>query len=550
MSTTLYRKYRPQLWKEMTNQNHVKITLQNEIETDKVAHAYLFCGPRGIGKTTAARLLAKAVNCERRKASESEPCNKCNSCEEITSGRDLDIVEIDAASHTGVDNVRENIVTNAKFSPSRRKYKVFIIDEVHMLSTSAFNALLKTIEEPPPRVIFIMATTEVHKIPATIISRCQRFDFKKISRREVVERLKYVLSMERVEVDESILESIARSSEGCVRDAESLLGQVLALRDAKNKISREQAELVISKSDFNLVGEFVGYLATRDAEKALRLVNKLVEEGIDLSQFTTDLVEFLRKILLASVSGSLKEFSFDLDEDSEKKIIQLAKEIDPRRIIGWLELFIEKKQELKFSDIAQLPLEMAVVEIVGGSSAAKEMSPPPTKPSGGGNFSEEHPKIPDPVLPASLGEKSEPFSRSLSSAIKPLPKKEEKDRVEAVAPASGVNKTDLTLEQIKEKWFDIVRLAADRSASLVFILRVGQPMAVQNGTLQIGFKYRFHKERINESKNNLILRNLIKEATGGDVRVAGVVADLPEPESPPTVEVNKVLEEFGGKIIE
>lgn len=534
----------------MTNQNHVKITLQNEIETDKVAHAYLFCGPRGIGKTTAARLLAKAVNCERRKASESEPCNKCNSCEEITSGRDLDIVEIDAASHTGVDNVRENIVTNAKFSPSRRKYKVFIIDEVHMLSTSAFNALLKTIEEPPPRVIFIMATTEVHKIPATIISRCQRFDFKKISRREVVERLKYVLSMERVEVDESILESIARSSEGCVRDAESLLGQVLALRDAKNKISREQAELVISKSDFNLVGEFVGYLATRDAEKALRLVNKLVEEGIDLSQFTTDLVEFLRKILLASVSGSLKEFSFDLDEDSEKKIIQLAKEIDPRRIIGWLELFIEKKQELKFSDIAQLPLEMAVVEIVGGSSAAKEMSPPPTKPSGGGNFSEEHPKIPDPVLPASLGEKSEPFSRSLSSAIKPLPKKEEKDRVEAVAPASGVNKTDLTLEQIKEKWFDIVRLAADRSASLVFILRVGQPMAVQNGTLQIGFKYRFHKERINESKNNLILRNLIKEATGGDVRVAGVVADLPEPESPPTVEVNKVLEEFGGKIIE
>lgn len=173
----------------MTNQNHVKITLQNEIETDKVAHAYLFCGPRGIGKTTAARLLAKAVNCERRKASESEPCNECDSCKEITSGRDLDIVEIDAASHTGVDNVRENIVTNAKFSPSRRKYKVFIIDEVHMLSTSAFNALLKTIEEPPARVIFIMATTEVHKIPATIISRCQRFDFKKISRREVVERL-------------------------------------------------------------------------------------------------------------------------------------------------------------------------------------------------------------------------------------------------------------------------------------------------------------------------------------------------------------------------
>lgn len=254
------------------------------------------------------------------------------------------------------------------------------------------------------------------------------------------------MSMERVEVDGTILESIARSSEGCVRDAESLLGQVLALRDAKNKISREQAELVIPKSDFNLVGDFVGYLAARDAEKALRLVNKLVEEGIDLSQFTADLVEFLRKILLAGVSGSLKEFSFDLDDDSEKKIIQLAKDIEPRRLIDWLELFIEKRQELKFADIAQLPLEMAVVEIVGGFSAAKEMAPPPTKPSGGGSFSEERPKI------------------------KPLPKKEEKDKVEDVAPAVGVNETNLTLEQLKEKWFDLLRVAADRSPSLVFYL--------------------------------------------------------------------------------
>jgi DNA polymerase-3 subunit gamma/tau len=526
MSTTLYRKYRPQKWGEMTGQNHIKIAIQNEIETDKVAHAYLFCGPRGIGKTTAARLLAKAINCENRKATESEPCNKCSSCEEITSGRDLDIVEIDAASHTGVDNVRENIVTNAKFSPSRRKYKVFIIDEVHMLSTSAFNALLKTIEEPPPRVIFIMATTEIHKVPATIISRCQRFDFKKISRREVVERLKYVLSMERVEVDENILDSIARSSEGCVRDAESLLGQVLALRDGKNKISREQAELVIPKSDFNQVGDFVGYLAAHDAEKALRLVNKLVEEGIDLSQFTADLVEFLRKVLLAGVSGSLAEFAFDLDEDSEKKIIQFAKDIEPQKLINWLELFIEKKQELRFSDIAQLPLEMAVVEIVGGFSAVNapaaistsKISPTP-------RAAEERPKI------------------------KPLPGKEiVKKNDEALTDAAPIT-TTLTLEQIKEKWFDLLRVVADRSPALVFILRIGQPVALDGGTLQIGFKYRFHKERINESKNNLVLRNLIKEVMGGDVRVSGIVADLPEPPGPPPLEVGKVLEEFGGTVV-
>jgi DNA polymerase-3 subunit gamma/tau len=525
MSTTLYRKYRPQGWKEVTNQNHIKIALQNEIETDKIAHAYLFCGPRGIGKTTIARLIAKAINCEKRKEGESEPCNKCDSCKEITSGRDLDIVEIDAASHTGVDNVRDNIVQNAKFSPSRRKYKVFIIDEVHMLSTSAFNALLKTIEEPPPRVIFIMATTEIHKVPATIISRCQRFDFKKISRREVVERLKYILSQEKIEVDGSILDSITRSSEGCVRDAESLLGQVLALRDTKNKISREQAELVIPKSDFNQVSDFVGFLAARDAEKALRLVNKLVEEGVDLSQFTADLVEFLRKILLVGISGSLAEFSFDLDEDSEKKIIRFAKEVEPRRLIDWLELFIEKKQELKFSDIAQLPLEMAIIEIIGGFSVAKEnsvaVSPSPKPPA---PASEARPKI------------------------KPLPGKETIKRADKIVDTAPIT-TTLTLEQVKEKWFELLRIVADRNPALVFILRIGQPMAIEGGTLQIGFKYRFHKERINESKNNLILRNLIKEVMGDDVRVSGVVADLPEPSGPPSVEVGKVLEEFGGTVV-
>ncbi|MFH1583488.1 MAG: DNA polymerase III subunit gamma/tau, partial [Candidatus Falkowbacteria bacterium] len=187
--STLYRKYRPQNFTEVVGQNHIKVTLEQEIKTDKITHAYLFCGPRAVGKTTLARVLAKSINCEKRKKDSANPCNTCLSCSEITDGRALDIIEIDAASHTGVENVRENIIASARVAPSRSKYKVFIIDEVHMLSAQAFNALLKVIEEPPANVIFILCTTEAHKVPATIISRCQRFDFKRIGVNDAVKKL-------------------------------------------------------------------------------------------------------------------------------------------------------------------------------------------------------------------------------------------------------------------------------------------------------------------------------------------------------------------------
>src|SRR3989339_1919745 len=190
--STLYRKYRPQKFSELIGQNHIKITLQHELERGEIGHAYLFCGPRGLGKTTTARLFAKAVNCVNRKDGESEPCNKCNSCTSIMTGNSVDMIEIDAASHTSVDNVRENIIENARFTPTSSKYKVFIIDEVHMLSISAFNALLKTLEEPPAHAIFILCTTELHKVPETIVSRCQHFDFKKVAPAEAIKRLKMI----------------------------------------------------------------------------------------------------------------------------------------------------------------------------------------------------------------------------------------------------------------------------------------------------------------------------------------------------------------------
>ena len=254
---TLYRKYRPQNFKEVVGQNHIKITLENEIKTGKTAHAYLFCGPRGVGKTTMARVIVKTINCLNRKDSDSDPCNECEICKDITAGRSLDIIEIDAASHTGVDNVRENIIANARAVPSRCKYKVFIIDEAHMLSISAFNALLKIIEEPPVYVMFILCTTEAHKIPVTIISRCQRFDFKRISVNDLVKKLNYIIKKEDIKVDKSVLEMIARQSGGHMRDAESLLGQIVAI--GGKEITQEEADLVIPRNDLNEVINFVDF---------------------------------------------------------------------------------------------------------------------------------------------------------------------------------------------------------------------------------------------------------------------------------------------------
>ncbi len=302
----IYRKYRPQTFAEIIGQENIIKILENEIKQDKIAHAYLFTGPRGLGKTTVSRLIAKAVNCENRKTGQSEPCNKCSNCLNITKGRFLDLIELDAASQTGVDNVRENIIAYSRIPPTRGKYKVFVIDECHQLSTSAFNALLKTLEEPPAYVIFILATTEIHKLPETIISRCQRFDFTKVGLDKIVDRLKRIIKKEKIKVDGQILKTIAYRSEGCVRDAESLLGQILAL-DGK-KISIEEASLVIPPAQTNLVIEFVSLIFNKDDKGAVNMINRLLGEGTNLEQFITDLIEFLRKILLAKVGAVSNDF--------------------------------------------------------------------------------------------------------------------------------------------------------------------------------------------------------------------------------------------------
>ena len=358
----IYRKYRPQNFSEIIGQKNVVQILENEIKNEKVAHAYLFTGPRGLGKTSISRILAKSINCLNRKKGESEPCNQCENCEAVNRNRFMDLIELDAASQTGVDNVRENIIKYARIAPSRGKYKIFVIDECHMLSISAFNALLKTLEEPPEYVIFILATTELHKLPETIVSRCQRFDFNKVSLDEIVKRLERITKKEKVKVEEKVLETIAVRSEGCVRDAESLLSQILSL-DGKI-ITEKEAFLVLPPTQTDSILKLLELVFKKQTADSIKNINQLLEEGINLEQFVTDLIEILRKMLLYKV-GSIEKIDryWHLDKGTQKKIEDLSGLMELKELIFIIEEFIKTKIQFSYSEIPQLPLELAVLRI-------------------------------------------------------------------------------------------------------------------------------------------------------------------------------------------
>lgn len=360
MPIALYQKYRPQTWSEFTNQNHIKTTLEHEIVRGQIAHAYLFVGPRGIGKTTAARLLAKSVNCQSRKKDSAEPCNACEVCGRIRAGRSFDIIEIDAASHTGVDHVREHILESAEVHAGHGTYRVFIIDEVHMLSTAAFNAMLKILEEPPLHVIFILATTEVHKVPATIISRCQRFNFKKISADDIHRRLRSITQAESVVVDEDVLVAIAEHAEGSLRDAESALSQVLSL--GGKKITIDEASLVIPRSNLKEAATLIEYVLNNDAAQAIVLTNTLVEQGVSVSVFMQDIIIWLRNMLLAKVGERLDLFSQTTMGEMRSRLLKDITMAPVLRIQELIDIFMKRRQRIGESPLPQLPLELAIIE--------------------------------------------------------------------------------------------------------------------------------------------------------------------------------------------
>ncbi len=483
--STLYRNYRPEKFSDILGQNHIKVSLQNEVASEAISQAYLFSGPRAVGKTTMARILAKAVNCLNRKEGQCEPCGKCEACISIKEGKNLEVVEIDAASNTGVDNVRENIISFARVNPSQAKFKVFIIDEVHMLSISAFNALLKIIEEPPQYVIFILCTTEIHKVPGTIISRCQRFDFKKINNSDIVKKLEMICDQEKVEVDKKVLQSIAKESAGHLRDAESLLGQIISLDE--KKIDVETAELVLPRSRFNEAIDFLIVLNSKETGKALEIINHLSEEGVDLKSFIDEVILILRKLLLNFAQVGLAEkLGLDFGEEIELKINQLQKESSPDIALNILSKVLKANQEKNYL-LPQLPLELVIIDWCLSK-----------------NYWQKNED--------SIDQTPNKSSESSSQAKNEEPEEKKEKNVSASV-------ANIDCQKVKELWPEFLVKIKKYNHSLSFILQNCKPGNLNNGELSLEFKYRFHQDRAQNNSVKPIIEKTLSEVFASTVKI-------------------------------
>lgn len=364
----IYRKYRPKKLENLLGQEAIVKVLKNAAIQDKLAHAYLFYGPRGSGKTTTARLIAKLANCEKRRddskfKSLGEPCNKCRACSEIDESKALDVIEIDAASNRGIDEIR-NLKEGIRISPTSSSYKVYIIDEAHQLTKDAFNALLKTLEEPPAHAIFILTTTESEKMPATIVSRTQRFHFKRLSLQKITEKLQSICKAEKIKADDDALELIAASAEGSFRDAESLIDQIASL---EGKITLENVEKIIGRVGFAKTAEMAETFISGNLEKSLNYLSQINEAGYNLTQFNKDLIHYLRRILALKFAPSLEnEFKKELTDAELKMLKKHSQAIDSpakeQKTINLIKSLIRAYTEMRYSPFPIAPLEVAIVE--------------------------------------------------------------------------------------------------------------------------------------------------------------------------------------------
>lgn len=466
---SLYRKYRPQDFENLIGQEHIKTTLLNAIKEGKISHAYLFCGPRGTGKTTTARLIAKAINCQNPLPS-GHHCNECMTCKSALDGSLVDLIEIDAASNRGIDEIRD-LREKIRFVPSVAKAKVYIIDEVHMLTKEAFNALLKTLEEPPSHAYFILATTETHKVPATIISRCQRFDFRRIGETNLIDRLKFICENENLKYEPAALHLISSSVKGGLRDAISILDQLSSFGD----ISKENVNKTLGLGEYVAVENLFNALITNDRQSAIATISVVYEQGVDLMEFTKQFLEYLRKVMIDSVNG--------------------LQNIDSKKLIKIIESFIEARQKINLSIIPTLPLEIAVIQ----STEILFEKILPAKPI----------KIDDPVISNQPLEDKKPEKAAIQEKTKP------EDNVHSVL-TENTNFVDI-LKKIPDL------IASLNSPSLQQIVKQGAFKQGGEDEVIIEFNSNFHFEQFNKAEHVFNLEQAIKKMFNLNAKVIGQV---------------------------
>ncbi len=505
---SLYRKWRPQTFEDIIGQKHITQTLINAISLNRISHAYIFSGPRGVGKTTTARILAKSLNCE--KGPTPYPCNKCERCIRITNGYSMDVMEIDGASNNGVDSIRE-LRNKVNFAPAEGRYKIYIIDEVHMLSQGAFNALLKTLEEPPLHVIFIFATTDPHKIPSTILSRCQWFNFRRISLADIVAKLKMIAKDEKLSIDDKTLDIIARSSTGSMRDAESALDQIIAYcgKDITSQSVREVLGIIEEEVFF----EFLEAIIKNDTLNGIEIINRTSDLGEDASQFIKNLMEYVHNLSLATVcQREILNLKGIFTEDRER-LLKQSKTIKLEKLFNIVNYLAETERKMRYTRHPWILLEMLVIKFTAGENYS---------------LKEVEEKKDEYFLDFSTKKDvSESGKKNAVKREEVPPKKKIQDKVKTKEDSPIQAKEVSTDLDFNQAWPIILNKIKKTKMAVYSFIIANNLITIENNKLIIGFnkEYTFHKESLEKQNNKILLQDLIKKETGRVLAIECIIND-------------------------